>query len=203
LLALAACASSPPEHFYTLVAPAIADSGRTPAFSIAIGPVTVPAIVDRPQIVLRLSNNQVRVAEQSRWAQPLEDEIAQAVAADLAQQLGDVPVRVYPERAGDMARYRVRIDVQRFESVPGSNASVETFWVIRDDGVRRYEGHSVAIERTRGAGIEPVVAAHGRALAAVSREIAVALRRLAVQGPGVPHQPEKRTGALAGLRRMR
>lgn len=190
LLALAGCASTPQEHFYTLGAPVVVAAGlenQQAVVNVAIGPVTVPAIVDRPQMVLRLSDNQVLVMEQSRWAQPLEDELAQAVAADLAQQLGDLPVRVYPQNAGGDARYRVRIDVQRFESTPGAGAAIEILWAIRDAGNARLgEGRSVVREAAGDMGIDAVVAAHGRALAAVSRDIAAALRRLAGHELGAP-----------------
>ena len=66
----AGCGSSPPSRFYTL-------SGTTAAaaapsnLSIAVGPVTIPGAVDRPQMVVTTGANQVELDEFNRWAAPL------------------------------------------------------------------------------------------------------------------------------------
>jgi hypothetical protein len=52
LFALAGCGRSPKKRFYTLgagAAPARVEASAS--YSIAVGPVTIPAIVDRPQLV--------------------------------------------------------------------------------------------------------------------------------------------------------
>ena len=53
-------------------------------YGVAIGPVYVPDSVDRPQFVLRTPGAEVRIAEQVRWAEPLKEGIARAVATNLA-----------------------------------------------------------------------------------------------------------------------
>ncbi|MGD8283632.1 MAG: ABC-type transport auxiliary lipoprotein family protein, partial [Desulfobacterales bacterium] len=49
--------------------------------AIAIGPVTIPAALDRSQIVTRDGTNKIRLSENHRWAGPLQQDIA-AVLAD-------------------------------------------------------------------------------------------------------------------------
>jgi uncharacterized lipoprotein YmbA len=167
---LAACGSPPRERFYTLNAPeppAAADG----APSIAVGPVTIPEIVDRPQIVVRSSANQVQIAEQARWAEPLKGAIARVVAANLASTLG---ARVAPQRNGD-ADYRVALDVQRFES-PADAVLIEALWTVSGKGGKR-SGRSVVRETIAGKDYEGIAAAHSAALAKVSGEIADAIRR--------------------------
>jgi hypothetical protein len=117
LFALAGCGISPKERFYTLgagAAPARVEASAS--YSIAVGPVTIPAIVDRPQLVLRTGANRVMLAEQSRWAEPLKDSIARVIAGDLAQLLHDARVSAHPQGMTNEVDYRVLIDVQRFES---------------------------------------------------------------------------------------
>ncbi|MGN6388087.1 MAG: PqiC family protein, partial [Burkholderiaceae bacterium] len=132
------CASTPPESFYTLrpVAPADAASvapaaSSAPAYSLVVGPVRVPEIVDRPQLVVRKDGNEVAVLEQQRWAQPLQAEIAQALAADLSARLPQA--RVIPDRDAGSANadVRVTVDVTRFDAVPGAFVMVESLWTIR------------------------------------------------------------------------
>ena len=170
-LSLGACGTTLKERFYTLDAPeppAAADG----APSVAVVSVTVPDLVDRPQIVVRAGPNQVGMSEQARWAEPLRSAIARVVAANLAIALGG---RVAPQRTGD-ADYRITIDVQRFESTPGDGVLIDAAWSVAPKSGERRVGRSVAREKVRGADYEVLAAAHGAALAAISREIAAAIR---------------------------
>src|SRR5947208_2171931 len=108
---LSACSSPLKERFYTLDAPE-PPAAAAGAPSIAVTSVSVPDLVDRPQIVVRMGPHQVGIGEQARWAEPLRSAIARVVAANLATALNG---RVAPQRAGD-ADYRVALEVQRFES---------------------------------------------------------------------------------------
>jgi uncharacterized lipoprotein YmbA len=189
VLALAACASSPEERFYTLGATASSPArvGNAAAgYSVAVGPVTVPALVDRPQMVLRTGANRVLLAEQSRWAEPLKDSIPRVIAGNLAQLLDDGQVSAYPQGLSSDAGYQVEIDVQRFESAQGDAATIEVLWAVRAAGETRKAGRSVVREPAGGASLDALVAAHGRALLAVSREIAAAIREAAASSPWRP-----------------
>lgn len=177
LLALAGCGSSPVTHFYTLspaAAPAPAAAGNAPI--VAIGAVQLPDGLDRPQIVLRGAGNQVTFSEFERWLGSPKDEIAQAVAGALRQSLGGASVYAYPTSAGMRADVSVLLYVQRFDSVLGEAATVEVLWqVVPAKGAAR-GGRTSVREPTSGPGYDALVAAHGRALAAVSRDIAAAIR---------------------------
>lgn len=178
LTTLGGCASTPDERFYTLSAVAVADPpAATTAYSVSVGPVTVPEMVDRPQLVLRLDANRVAILEHERWATPLQSGIGQVVAANLAQLLGDgARVAAYPQSATAEPDYRVAVDVQGFESAPGSAASLDVLWTIRGArGALVKAGRSTISEPARGSDTEALVAAHDRALAALSRDIARSL----------------------------
>ena len=164
LFVLGACASPLKERFYTLDAadPPAAAAG---APSIAVNSVTVPELVDRPQIVVRMGPNQVGIGEQARWAEPLRSAIARVVAANLATALGG---RVAPQRAGD-ADYRIAIDVQRFESAPGDGVLIDAAWSVAPKNGERRVGRSLAREKVRGADYEALAAAHSAALAEIGR----------------------------------
>src|SRR5690349_9986860 len=110
---LSACASAGRERFYTLNAPE-PPAAAEGAPSVAVVSVSVPDLVDRPQIVVRPGPNQVDMSEQARWAEPLRGAIARVVTANLAAAMNG---KVAPQR-GD-PDYRVTLDVQRFESTLG------------------------------------------------------------------------------------
>jgi uncharacterized lipoprotein YmbA len=178
--ALTGCGSSPTPRFYTLSAPEQPTAKAD--YSVSVGPVSVPNIVDRPQFVLRNAANQVLIAEQSRWADSLRSEIPRVIAANLAHSLGDAYVSTYPQGTGIDADYVVVIDIQRFESAPGEGATVEALWVVRPKakGAAQRSGRSLVRETAPGKDndkdYDALVAAHGRALASISRDIAEVIR---------------------------
>ena len=178
IAALAGCGSSPKERFYTLSSGVALERSYTKApYSIAIGPVTVPEVINRPQLVTYLAPNRVKIAEQARWAQPLKSEIPRVIADNLTQLLNGAYVSVYPENPSPDADYQVRVDVQRFDSALGDAVTIEALWTVRPvQGGAPKNGRSVVREPTNGDGYDALVAAHGRALAAVSRDIAEAIR---------------------------
>src|SRR5262245_60676473 len=88
IVALAGACASPASRFYTLSAAASAPTTTTSNLSVVVGPVSVPAVVDRPQIVVTTGPNQVRLEEFNRWASPLQNSIARVVAENLVAMLG-------------------------------------------------------------------------------------------------------------------
>jgi uncharacterized lipoprotein YmbA len=180
-MAMAGCAS-PRANFYTL------NSATKPVatgadYSVAVGPVTVPAAVDRPQIVVRLAPNQVAIDEFHRWASPLPDAISRVVAENLAAMLGTPHVTVFPRPTAAGAQYRVLIDVLRFESAPGEAASLDAVWTVRStkDGSTR-SGRTTASEPVPDREFAALAAAHSRALGRLSAEIAGVIQALAQAG---------------------
>ena len=174
--AAVACGPTANSRFYTLDAIAAADGSPPVHLAIAVGPVSIPPSVDRPQIVVQVAPNQVTFDEFNRWAAPLEDGVARAIAGDLAVLLGTSDVAVAPV-SGFVPTHRVTIDVQRFDSMPGESVLVEALWAIRPEaGGPVRSGRTVAREAVQGKTIDAVAAAHSRALAKVSTDIAAAIR---------------------------
>jgi uncharacterized lipoprotein YmbA len=178
LVAAAGCASAP-ARFYTLTSTATALAGPRADYAVLVGPVAVPASVDRPELVLQASPNRVVLEEFNRWAGPLNESIARTVAGDLAALLGTPRVASGP--LGNFSpAYRVTLDVQRFDSMPGDSVLVEAVWVVHEtEGGKTQTGQTAAREPVAGEGFDALVAAHSRALAQMSAQIAAAIRRLA------------------------
>lgn len=177
-LALVAGCASAPARFYTLSSTAAATGSRAASYAVLVGPVSVPASVDRPELVVQTAPNRVSLEEFDRWAGPLNESIARTVAGDLATILGTPRVASGP-LANFNPAYRVTIDVQRFDSIPGDSALVEAVWVVHETaGGRTRTGQTVARESVQGEGFEAIAAAHSRGLATLSGAIAAAIRDL-------------------------
>ena len=190
--AMSGCGTSPRETYYTLSA-GMTPEGATPAsadskLSITVGPVMLPEIVDRPQLVLRVNSNQVNLVELHRWAEPLKSVIPRVIADNLSSLLGAKQVYAFPSSAGDQAEYRVLVEIQRFESALGDSATIDALWTVRrvSDGAAR-AGRLVAREFAGGSSYDAVVAAHSRALVTVTRDIAEAIKTVAaIPQPSAP-----------------
>ncbi len=177
LVAVAGC-STAPSRFYSLTSTATADGTPATSAAVMVGPVTIPASVDQPEFVVQVAPNRVDVDEFNRWVAPLNDAIARAVAGDLVVLLG-TPEVASAQLANFAPDYRVTIDVQRFESIQGDAALVEAVWTVRKTaGGETRSGRTVAREPVQGQGFDALAAAHSRAIAKVSADIAAALSAL-------------------------
>jgi uncharacterized protein len=180
LLALvtAACSRSPRVTFYTLAPGAKAEAAASDRAvpKVSVGPVTLPEVVDRPQLVVRVAANRVDILETHRWAEPLKSEIPRLIAQNLGRLLGSNRVSSYQQHAGADADYRVLVDIIRFESAPGETVTVEAIWTIRRvAGGAPKTGHSLVREKVAGVGYDPLVAAYSRAVVGVSGDLARAI----------------------------
>jgi uncharacterized protein len=182
------CATSPASQFYTLspvqvaqLRPVLESAEPAQPIAIAIGLVTVPELVDRPQIVSRVDENRVSIDEFARWADPLKSQISRVLAANLTQLIAGSIVSVYPQRVDDKA-YRVSVDVQSFDSSTSGAVMLAVIWSVR--APKRGEpvgGRTVVRETVSGPGYDARVNACSRALAAVARDIAVAMESVMSQ----------------------
>ncbi len=186
---LSGCASSPPSQFYTLTPESFgssdAVSGVSFAHSVAVGPVSLPERVDRPQFVVRQGANQIVVLETRRWAEPLNSGIAEAVAGYLSHNLHGARVTPMTQSVAEEAEFDVSLDVQRFEMIVGEAAVIDMIWTIkrRDGGAKPIVGSSRERESAKPAAdtaddaYAALVAAQGRALVSISSAIATELAR--------------------------
>ena len=116
---LAACRSDP-IHFHTLIPAQMNASSRSTA-EIQVESLTVPPQVDRPQIVVRQGNTGIAILETQWWGASLVDELRSAL---LDQMVNSNPKR----------KISVRLEVQRFDSIPGQYGLIDVKWRLRDAG---------------------------------------------------------------------
>lgn len=179
-----ACGPSATARFYTLTSMATAEGTPAANYAVAVGPVSVPGYVDRPEFVVQVAQNRVELKDFDRWAAPLDEGIARVVAGDLATLLGTTQVAAAPLPPGFAPAYQATIDVQRFESTPGQGVLIDAVWVVRKSaGGDPRMGRTVASESAGGEGFEALAAAHSRALAKISGDVAAAIRAAASMKP--------------------
>ena len=173
VIACAGCAALPPVHLHSLMpaerpAPrqGMAQEGRGPA--IVLEPIRVPAQVDQPQWLIRMPDDTLALLEQERWASPLPDELHQALLELLTLRFGAVETR---SDAPDAPIWRIRVDVTRFDSMPGE-ARLESMWTLTPRGPDAASLRCRSFFReAAGAGMPALAEAHRRNVARLGEVI--------------------------------
>jgi uncharacterized protein len=181
VVAASGCSSAPVTRFHTLLGPPMGKAAATEAGKLAweLLPVVVPVQVDQPQLVVRADDGTLALRENERWIAPLADEYRAALVDRLTQALGVPPTLAEAPRGSRL--WRVRVDVQRFDSVPDRYALEELNWSLRPaeaaggDALLACHGK---VEVPVGAGYPALTAGHRQAVERFAAAIAASLRAL-------------------------
>lgn len=185
---LAGCRSSaPPVEFYTLnpisgMQKKTNSAATDQKLAIGVGPVEIPAILDRPQIVTRSGPYRLHMDEFHRWAGPLDEDFARVVAENISILMPTDQVAVYPWDADFKPRYQVAMNVSYFEGRWDKEIRLEVFWRVSDpkNHKKLIEKKSVIKEPLPAKNYEALVAAKSQALVTLSTEIVENIRKLEI-----------------------
>ncbi len=177
---LAACrGGAPPVEFYTLSSLSAAMQNANPTavasnIAVGVGPVEIPQVLDRPQIVTRSGPNKLTLDEFHRWGGPLQVDIARVLAENIAVLLGVQRVAVYPWEVDFAPDYRVALNINYFEGQWGKDVLLDVSWRVSDRAGQKNLAvkKSVITEPLPTTDYEALVAAKSRAIGRLSREIA-------------------------------
>jgi uncharacterized lipoprotein YmbA len=177
LILLSGCSRSPRVTFYTLV-PVVKSEvteQRQVSPAVSIASVTLPELVNRPQLVTMIDDTRVEILEMYRWAEPLKSSIPRLLAVNLSGLLGTDRVATPQDTPAFEPDIRVSADIRRFASV-GNSVSIDAVWSVRNikDGTAK-SGRSEIMEHAAG-GYEAIVSAYSRALAILAKDIAQAIK---------------------------
>jgi len=179
---LAGCRAAPPVAYYSLSPLAAAEvyPSENAGPLVGVGPVTVPDMLDRPQIVTRTSANRIDVSEFHRWGGRLKDALPRVLIQNIAVHLGSDRVALYPWKEPTRPAYRVSVDILRFDGRLGEAVDLVAAWKISrpaDDDVPvvRRSSFRAAVD---GPGYDALVTAQGRALDDLAKTIAEAIKTL-------------------------
>jgi uncharacterized protein len=178
--ALCGCAStSTPARFHSLVPMGTVATSTQPApgLRVEVLPVTLPAQVDVPQIVVRLPDDSMRALEHERWIAPLADEIRAAIALRI-----DVVLSAAPAPAVASQPFRVALEVRRFDSTLGGAASLQALWSLQQPGSGAALRCLVNDRQAVADGPAALVAGHRALLERLGDAIGRALRAAAAGG---------------------
>ena len=173
---LVAACSLGSRSFYVLTSdgPAPAASG----VGIGVGPVVLAEYIDRPNLVIAESANQLAVAEDHRWAGDLSASVARVTATTLGRRMNTGNVQVYPWRNDGGIRYQVTLDIRQLHAASDGYAVIEAGWRVYSLPERTLKASRTFVDREplESDGYNSLVAAQSRLLSRLADDIAARMK---------------------------
>jgi len=156
---------------------------------VAVGPLAIPDYLDRPEIVTRAGQNEMRVNEFQRWAGALGGNMTDTVVEDLSVLLPASRfsvIRWIPAAQPNVPiAYRIIVNVMRFDAAPGDTVLLEADWTVYGKETEVLLARKSSISRkVGGTDFAELVATMSKAVEDLSREIAAGVTALEQKAPG-------------------
>ncbi len=147
---------------------------------ILVGPIRMAMYLDRSDVVIRNSQNEVEIADFASWAGPLPENFSRVLAENLSLWLNTKKVAIFPGTKLAFYDYSIGVNVTRFDGRPGDKVHLRARWVILDKKRKNmlFQEHTVLSQPIENDSIEAMIAAQSRTVVDFSREIAEAIKKL-------------------------
>ena len=146
---------------------------------VGLGPIKMPAYLDRQEVVTRVAPNRLELSGENRWAEPLDSDFTRVLAQDLSSDLGTQRITFYPWYNTTLVDFQVKVNVYRFESDKDGRVELTAHWqVLNGTGKLLIVRDSTYTETAKPGDAADSAAAMSRALGRLSREIASAIQAI-------------------------
>lgn len=145
LLGLGACASNPVEdQYYSLVLAAddlpVNAEVAASLTHLIVGPVQLPEFLERRELAMQISDNEIRAANHHFWAEPLEEAIAKVLVRDISRLGSNLAVDREAGRWTEEGDCRIRLEFDKFHATNRSRVvSSGRYWILAPDESVRQE----------------------------------------------------------------
>ena len=168
--------SPTPEHY---MLGANADSARmeeAPDVALLVGPVRLPAYLDRPQFARLEGEGEIELDEFARWLGGFEENFLRALSLELANRTGSIRIASTPSNAPFPFDARIRLHVDDLV-VEGDTLRARIRWAMIPPANGAAPVVDVMEERIPldGSGNKALVAAHDKAISALAERIVASL----------------------------
>lgn len=187
LLLVSGCTGTPSKTSYYQLAPTALPSASVaatlPDLVLGVGPVTIPEMLKRQEIVIRGDGNQYQLAELHRWAGLLEKNLSTVIIENLGKQLGTDQVISYPWKSYYHPDYRIIVEVLDLTGPPGGSVMLRAAWTIVDGSGEQVLIRNISEyqQQSQDKTIDSLVQAENQAIALLCQEISDSLKGLRIQ----------------------
>lgn len=168
--------SPSPEHYMLGTESAGAAGGAAPGIALLVGPVRLPAYLDRPQFARLEGRGEIELDEFARWLGGFEDNFLRALSLELGRRTGSIRIAANPSKAPFPFDARIRLHVDDL-IVEGDALRARIRWAMIPTGDRGAPVVDVMEARIpiAGGGNASIVVAHDAAVALLAERIVAAL----------------------------
>lgn len=163
-------------HFYSLssLPPGASTNNR---LRIGVGPLEIPRLISRPQIVSRKDNSEIIMAEKHQWGGSLKEDLLQVISDNLSTLLNTENIEQYPWKFAFKPKYQVRINIERFDGKLGKQVTLKARWRLISHNKEILVKRAVITTPVSGRSYNAYVKAQSQTLKTFSQQIAAAIRR--------------------------
>ena len=159
---LAGCAGTPTKYLTLSAQPSDRSYVATGA-SVEVARVEMPPSLDRLYLTTKLGDNQLHVANHTRWAAPLGGTTQRVLAHDLAMRLTGTTVLMPGDEPPHSGSRLVRVNIDNFIPGPTGLVTLDADWFVtssRHKLIARGRAH-ITVPGNRS----PIAEAHSMSLA--------------------------------------
>lgn len=170
---LVSCSSSSKATRFYSIAP-LANQAQAPRANlrIGVGPVQIPRLLRRPQLVIRKNQTEVDLIEEHQWGGSLREDLINAFSDNLAVLLGTESVEHYPWKHSFKPSYQVRINIEQLDGNLGQTVTLKARWRLMQGSRVLMVKHPTIQVAIEGTDYNAYVRAQSKAVYRLSKEIA-------------------------------
>ena len=151
---------------------------------VGLGPIRIPEYLNRPQMIVAITDNQYQLSEDHRWAERLDQNISLALFQALPRQLGTDRIVRYPWSQRQVVDYQVGIDILEFNVDARGQSRLVAQWFIKRKDKPAIDKRSEYQFPASSTDYEAMVKAQSHCLAKLGEEVAETIRQLMVSDGG-------------------
>ncbi len=185
LIFLGGCGTTAPSKFYMLSSLPLSSeklqvNNNQNRISIEIDLNEIPAYLNKPQMIVRINSNEIKLEEYHRWAETVKDSFPKIIADNLISLLSSEKFLVFAQNRIVSSDYQIIFNVNQFDGTPGETVSLIAQWAIFNNKKEKIvlTQHSDINVKTEGDGFDKLAAAQSKALEILSRQISSAIEEL-------------------------
>ena len=159
-------------RFYSIAPLAVQTSHARPNLSLGVGPIQIPRLLRRPQLIVRKSPTEIDLVEEHQWGGSLREDLSNAFTDNLAILLGTEHVETYPWKHNTKPTYQVRINIEQLDGDLGKTVTLKARWrLLQNNRVIKVKHPTIQVA-VKGKDYNAYVKAQSEVIYRLSQEIA-------------------------------
>ena len=164
-------------RFYSLSSLPPANASNA-SLRLGVGPLQIPRLLNRPQIISRKNSNEIKMAEMHQWGGSYEEELMQVMTDNLSALLKTDNIEQYPWKFSFKPNYQIRINIERLDGEIGKSVILKARWRILKNNKELMVKQALINTPVQGKNYTDYVKAQSKALETFSRQIAIKIKQL-------------------------